>query len=132
MKFSTRATYGLRLCFMIGIAEGQISLSSIAKQTGLSEKYLEQLLAMLKKGGLVESKRGATGGYTLSRDPSEISIRDILVAVGDDVEVSDCLSGECADEYCPNCKIFTRLRNAMVELLSSFTLRDMINDYKCY
>lgn len=131
MKFSTRANYGLRLCFFIGIAEDTISLSTLAKQTKLSQKYLEQLLGMLKKGGIVDSTRGATGGYVLSRKAEEITIKDILVAVNDHIEV-DCVGGDCADEYCPNRRIFTKLHSEMDKLLTNLTLKDMIDDYKCY
>ncbi len=131
MKFSTRANYGLRLCFLIAIADETISLTTLVKQTKLSQKYLEQLLSMLKKGGIVDSTRGASGGYVLSRPAEEISIKDILVAVNDHIEV-ECVNGECHDEYCPNRKIFTRLHDEMDKLLASLTLKDMIDDYKCY
>ncbi|MCH5163937.1 MAG: Rrf2 family transcriptional regulator [Clostridiales bacterium] len=131
MKFSTRANYGLRLCFLIGIAEETISLSTLVKQTKLSQKYLEQLLSMLKKGGVVESTRGASGGYVLAHPAEEITIKDILVAVDDHIEV-ECIGGECSDEYCPNRRIFTRLFGEMDKLLASLTLKDMIDDYKCY
>lgn len=131
MKFSTRANYGLRLCFLIGVADETISLSSLAKQTGLSQKYLEQLLAMLKKGGVVQSTRGASGGYVLARSAEQISVKDVLVAVNDHIEL-ECATGECSDEYCPNRRIFLRLYDEMDKLLSSFTLKDMIDDYKCY
>ncbi len=131
MKFSTRANYGLRLCFLIGIAEDTISLSSLTKQTGLSQKYLEQLLSMLKKGGIVDSTRGVSGGYVLSRPASEITLGEIFKAVNDHIEV-DCIGGECGDEYCPNRRIFTRLYDEIDKLFSSLTLKDMIDDYKCY
>lgn len=131
MKFSTRANYGLRLCFLIGLAEETIPLSTLVKQTGLSQKYLEQLLSMLKKGGVVESTRGASGGYVLARAAEEITIKDILIAVDDHIEV-ECVDGECSDEYCPNRRIFTKLYSEMDKLLSSLTLKDMIDDYKCY
>lgn len=131
MRFSTRANYGLRLCFLIGVAGETISLSTLSRQTGLSGKYLEQLLGMLRKGGIVDSTRGAGGGYVLSRDAGEITIRDILVAVDDNLEV-ECVDGECPDEYCPNRRLFTRLYSEMDKLLSSFTLKDMIDDYKCH
>ncbi len=131
MKLSTRANYGLRLCFLIAIAKETISLATLVKQTGLSQKYLEQLIGMLKKGGIVSSSRGANGGYVLSRGADEISIKDILVAVNDNLEV-ECVSGDCKDEYCPNRRIFTRLYDEMDKLLSSLSLKDMIDDYKCY
>lgn len=131
MKFSTRANYGLRLCFLIGIADGTISLSALTKQTSLSQKYLEQLLGMLKKGGIVVSTRGASGGYSLARSADSISIKDVLVAVDDYLDL-ECASGECNDDYCPNRRIFLRVHGEMDKILSSLTLKDMIDDYKCY
>ncbi|MBQ7224581.1 MAG: Rrf2 family transcriptional regulator [Clostridia bacterium] len=131
MKLSTRARYGLRLIFNIGIATDKISLPTLIKQTDLSEKYAEQLLGMLRKAGIVESVRGAGGGYYLSRPSSEITIKEILVALDDSFEITDCVSGKCQDNYCPNKIIFKRLYDGIDGLLSSTTLADMINDYRC-
>lgn len=133
MKFSTRATYGLRLCFLIAIAPEKVSLQTLSKQTGHSEKYLEQLIGMLRRGGIVESKRGAGGGYFLSRAASEITLRDMLVALDDNIDITDCVNnGGCSDNYCPNKKIFSYLHREIDKLLTSFTLQDMVNEYKCY
>lgn len=132
MRFSTRATYGLRLCFLIAIAPEKVSLQTLSKQTGHSEKYLEQLIGMLRRGGIVTSKRGAGGGYSLSRPASEITLRDMLVALEDNIDITDCASGSCSDNYCPNKKIFSYLHREIDKLLTSFTLEDMVNEYKCY
>ena len=79
MKLSTRARYGLRITFLIGLSgEKPVSLTNLVKQTDLSEKYLGQLLIMLRKGGIVESLRGSQGGYFLSRPADEISIKEVL------------------------------------------------------
>ncbi len=131
MKLSTRARYGLRITFLIGVANDTISLSSLVKQTDLSEKYLEQLLGMLRKGGVIESVRGAGGGYYLKREASKITIKEILSALDDDFSIDQCISGQCTDEYCPNKIIFKRLYDGINGLLTSTTLEDMINDYRC-
>lgn len=132
MKMSTRARYGLRLCFLIGISkEENVSLTTLVKQTGLSEKYLEQLLAKLKKGNIVETKRGMRGGYFLSKDAKEITINSILRALEDSFEFSDCVVGNCKDEYCPNKKIFNKIYTGINNILDGTTLYDMIEDYKC-
>lgn len=129
---STRARYGLRLCFLIGISkEENVSLTTLVKQTGLSEKYLEQLLAKLKKGNIVETKRGMRGGYFLSKDAKEITINSILRALEDSFEFSDCVVGNCKDEYCPNKKIFNKIYTGINNILDGTTLYDMIEDYKC-
>ena len=132
MKFSARARYGLRICFLIGLSQDDcISLATLVKQTSLSEKYLEQIMSKLKAGGIVKSIRGASGGYYLSRKSSDISINEILRALGDGFEVSDCATEECSDAYCPNKRIFKRLHNQINSMLDGFSLEDMILDYKC-
>ena len=79
MKLSTKGRYGLRA--LIDLAayseEEPVSISSIASRQGISERYLEQLMSLMKKAGLIKSVRGASGGYTLARKASEISVGDI-------------------------------------------------------
>ncbi len=132
MKLSTRARYGLRISFLIGLTTDKpVSLSTLVKQTDLSEKYLEQLLIMLRKGGIVESVRGANGGYYLSRPPEEVSIKQILEALDDTFDITDCAGGTCKDEYCPNKIIFRRIYDGIDGILSTTSLSDMIKDYRC-
>ena len=100
MKLSTRARYGLKVCFLLGVGGSQ-SLPQLSKRTGHSGKYLEQLLSMLKKGGVIQAERGANGGYSLSRDPSQINIAEILDALGDGFDMDAC-NDACQDAYCPN------------------------------
>ena len=82
MKLSTKGRYGLRA--MIDLAryseKEPVSIGSVAARQEISERYLEQLVALLKKAGLVKSIRGASGGYVLAKKPSEISVGDILRA----------------------------------------------------
>lgn len=132
MKLSTRARYGLRLAFLIAVSgDKTVSLSTLVKQTDLSEKYLEQLLIMLRKGNVVESVRGSNGGYHLARSANEITIKEILVSLNDAFDITDCAEGRCKDEYCPNKIIFKRLYDGIDGILSSTTLEDMIKDYRC-
>lgn len=132
MKLSTRARYGLRITFLIALSHDKpVSLSTLVRQTDLSEKYLEQLLGMLRKAGIVESVRGAQGGYYLSDTPDKISIKEILEALNDSFDISDCAGGNCKDAYCPNKIIFKRIYDGIEGLLASTSLSDMINDYKC-
>ena len=83
MKLSTKGRYGLRA--MIDLAryseKEPVSIGSVAARQEISERYLEQLVALLKKAGLVKSIRGASGGYVLAKAPEEISVGDILRAL---------------------------------------------------
>src|SRR5438552_13721953 len=89
---STRGEYGMRL--MVDLArhfgEGTVSLHAVATREQLPEAYLEQLVASLRKAGLVHGKRGAGGGYTLARDPREITAGDIVRALEGPIEPQIC------------------------------------------
>ena len=80
MKISTKGRYGLRAFIDLACygAEEPVSISSISARQEISERYLEQLMAKLKKAGLVKSIRGAGGGYRLAKDAAEVSVGDVL------------------------------------------------------
>lgn len=132
MKLSTRARYGLRIAFLIGLSSDKpVSLTTLTRQTDLSEKYLGQLLIMLRHGGIVESVRGSNGGYYLSRSPKDVTIKQILEALDDSFDITDCAGGNCKDVYCPNKIIFKRIYDGIDGILSTTSLDDMIKDYRC-
>ena len=83
MKLSTKGRYGLKAMVDLTVAYGRgyVSIATLAQQQGISESYLEQLIASLKKAGLVESVRGAQGGYALSRKPEDIDVGEVLRAL---------------------------------------------------
>ena len=131
MKFSTKATYGLRICFLLAVSDKTLSLADIVGKTDLSEKYLEQILGKLRKNGIVGAKRGASGGYFLLKPPSEISVGSILHALDSKVTLAECTAGNCIDDYCPNRMLFKRIYDAVENIVNTTTLEDMIHDYKC-
>ena len=92
MKLSTRAIYGLRAMIDLGVYSEQeaVSIQSIAGRQNISVSYLEQLMAKLKRAGLVESTRGACGGYRLGRPAEEISVGDILRVLEGGLEAAQC------------------------------------------
>ena len=93
MKLSTRARYGLKALIDLGLhsANEAISLQSIAERQDISTSYLEQLMAMLKKAGLVKSSRGAYGGYQLGKPADEISVGEVLRVLECSLEAAACL-----------------------------------------
>lgn len=101
MKLSTKGRYGLRA--LIDLAQysedAPVSITSISDRQNISERYLEQLMSMLKKGGLVKSVRGANGGYVLARDAADISVGDILRALEGSLDAVAC-SGLHPEEGC--------------------------------
>lgn len=92
MKLSTKGRYGLRA--LIDLAKystnDPVSITSISDRQGISERYLEQLMGLLKKSGLVKSIRGAGGGYMLAKDLEDISVGDVLRALEGNLELVDC------------------------------------------
>ena len=92
LKISTKGRYGLRA--LIDLARYSeiepVSISSIATRQSISEGYLEQLMSLLKKAGLIKSIRGAGGGYVLAKDISEISVGDVLRALEGSLQPVEC------------------------------------------
>ena len=88
MKLSTKGRYGLRALIDLAQYSGQapVSITSISARQDISERYLEQLMALLRKAGLIRSVRGAGGGYVLAKDMKEISVGDILRALEGNLE----------------------------------------------
>ena len=80
MKISTKGRYALRLLIDLSIHrnEGYIALKDIAQRQSISKKYLEQIVPLLTKSGLLRTNRGYQGGYMLSRPPSDYTVGEIL------------------------------------------------------
>lgn len=83
MRISSRGEYGVRALFDLALhyGEGPVALKTVAERQGISEHYLEQLMGALRKAGLVNSVRGAQGGYELAAPPARIRIGDIIGAL---------------------------------------------------
>lgn len=110
-----------------------ISLKSIAQRQGISEYYLEQLMAILKKAGLVRSIRGAYGGYLLSRKPSEITVGDVLRALEGPIGLVDCALEQepikCLRyDNCITRIVWEKIRDSIIKTIDSITLLDMCNE----
>lgn len=129
MKLSSKARYGLKaMCYMAeNYGNGVVSLPTMAESTGISEKYLEQLIATLKKAGLVEATRGASGGYRLSRSPEKINVGEILRELEDGLVIVDCISGDCADKcMCNTYNVWNKLYKAINSCLDEMSLDSLI------
>ena len=130
MKLSTKGRYGLRAAVDLAIfAKSEpISISSIAAREGLSESYLEQLFAKLKKAGLVSSSRGTNGGYQLAKPAGDISVGDVLRALEGDMVVVDCPDSESkCDKFhsCVTKYVWKRINNSINDTMDSMTLEEI-------
>lgn len=132
MKLSTRGRYGLRA--LIDLAshedEGAVSTQSIAQRQNISESYLEQLIRMLKKGGLVLSVRGAGGGYRLAKKASEISVGDILRCLEGSLDAVECPAIEGSDcdsaNACVSKFVWKRINDAIAQAVDSVWLSELV------
>jgi len=91
VRVSTRGDYASRALLSLALHDdgGPTSVRDIAERTALPQPYLEQILLTLKGAGLVRSKRGVGGGYILARDPSEITLAEIVSAVDGPIQAGD-------------------------------------------
>ena len=119
---------------------GSSLLREIARQEGISEKYLGQIVIPLKASGLLASHRGAHGGYSLARPPEDITVKDIVEAIEGAIAPVPCVdpaagasAAECGDDptgcdratTCVATRVRRRLRDDIVSSLSSFTLAEL-------
>ena len=131
MKISTKGRYALRIMIDLAINSKDefIPLKDIAKRQEVSNKYLEQIIAMLNKAGFLKTARGNTGGYKLAKKPSEYKVGDILRATEGDLTPIYCLADEkdCArKENCKTHSFWKGLDNAINEYVDSVTLESLI------
>lgn len=135
MRLSTRGHYGLKAMFDLAqnYGSGPISLKTVAERQNLSDHYLEQLFAMLRKAGLINSMRGAQGGYVLAREPSDIKVGDVIRALEGPIAPVYCVSeenpGVCDEaDYCITRTVWARVRDGLADLLDSISLADMCRE----
>ena len=126
MKISTKGRYGLY--FMLTLAKEygikKRSVKSVAIERDISDLYLEQIVANLKKYGLVKSTRGAYGGYELNYPPEEITVGQVFSAVEENVMVVDSDDHESKNESF----LWKRIGNAVNDVLNHTTLHDIIDN----
>lgn len=138
MKISTKGRYGLRA--LIDLAQYSevepVSINSIALRQGISERYLEQLMTLMKKAGLVKSIRGAGGGYVLAKDIAEISVGDVLRALEGNLETVECTgfgqedsceaAGGCVTKY-----VWKRINESINQTVNEISLKQLVDESKC-
>lgn len=135
MKLSTKGRYGVKAMLDLALHsdESHVSLKSIAERQELSENYLEQLFAGLKKAGLVKSLRGAQGGYSLAAEPSAITIGSILRALEGSLAPVDCAQkdggGCCRADECVTKVLWDRISASINSVVDSMTLKDLIEEH---
>lgn len=134
MRLTTKGRFAVTAMIDLALREthGPVTLAGISQRQKISLSYLEQLFGKLRRFNVVESTRGPGGGYTLARKSEEISVADIIVAVDEPLDATQCGGkGNChSDEEnqgrCMTHDLWANLNSKMVEYLSSVSLRDLV------
>jgi Rrf2 family cysteine metabolism transcriptional repressor len=143
MMFSTKAEYGIRVMAHLARREdeGPISLGTIAEAEGLPLAYLEHLAQRLRRAGLVESRRGAHGGYLLARPAGSVTMAEVVQALEGVIAPIECITagadgalvcareGEPGHDPCPTKLLWTRVQGSIVRTLTDLTLADLIRPH---
>lgn len=130
MKLSSRGRYGVRLMLDLAFYYGGEAqfLKDIAKRQEISEKYLWQLIKPLKSAKLINSARGAHGGYKLAKHPSEITLRDIVEILEGPISITECSSNPDVCERIKICSardIWENISVMISQYLESISLADL-------
>src|SRR4051812_41666312 len=143
--FSTKAEYGVRVMAHLarrdidaGIDPSPIPLGTIAEAEGLPLAYLEHLVARLRRSELVESRRGAHGGYSLARPAQSITMAEVVEALEGEIAPIECITatsdgalvcvrdGQPGHDPCPTKLLWTRVQGSIVRTLTDMTLADLV------
>src|SRR3954451_845718 len=139
MMFSTKAEYGIRVLVELAGRSGDspVPLAEIAEANGLPLAYLEHLVARLRKAGIVESRRGARGGYLHALAAEEITMAEVVEALEGSIAPIECITADpdgwvvCSREIdpehaCPTKLLWTRVRFSIVRTLQDTTLDELV------
>jgi Rrf2 family cysteine metabolism transcriptional repressor len=135
MKISTKGEYGLRAIIDIAQSKEKVpaTINQIAERQNISGRYLEQLMIPLKKAGLVKSIRGSQGGYILGRDAAKITVGDVVRILEGPIAPVECVNEVNPDDcqradFCLTKVVWSKLRDAMTEVLDSYSIEDLIRE----
>lgn len=132
MKISTKGRYALRMLVDLALhrSEGYISLKEVSDHQNISKKYLEQIVPMLNRSGILRTNRGNHGGYMLAKEPSDCTVGEVLRATEGSLAPVTCLDLEFNDcprlKECPTLFIWEGLYEKVREYLDSITIADIV------
>lgn len=136
MKLTSKSRYGLRAIVDLAFhSESEpVSIKSISGRQNVSERYLEQIIGKLRKSGIVESVRGAGGGYHLAKDASEISVGDVLRSLEGDLAPVDCPEvnkSECEDsQLCVTKYVWQKINDGIQNTINHIMLDELVQQSK--
>lgn len=136
MRLTTKGRFAVTAMIDLALRQhkGPVTLSGISQRQVISLSYLEQLFGKLRRHQIVESVRGPGGGYNLARKAADVTVADIIIAVDEPLDATQCGGkGNCPNtspEHGPRCMthdLWTTLNTKMVDYLDSVTLQDLVD-----
>ncbi len=133
MKLSAKARYAVRILLDLALREGEgpVRTADISERTGVSVRFIEQILKPLKQAGLVQSTRGAAGGYVLSARPEDISLARIIRTIEGGLSLTQCCETpkNChRSATCRSHRAWARVTQVMTAELENITIKDLHDD----
>ena len=130
MRLTTKGRFAVTAMIDLALrcADGPVTLAGIADRQRISLSYLEQLFAKLRRHKIVESVRGPGGGYCLGRDAQEITVADVILAVDEPLDATQCggLENCKSDHRCMTHDLWSTLNRKMLDYLASVTLSELV------
>jgi Rrf2 family protein len=130
MQIPRRVDYGLRAIIYLSTQDPEkcCSIAEIARQQNVPKKFLEKIIQDLMRRGLIRSKRGSCGGYTLARMPDQISFYDVIEALEGPIAVNVCMNEELSCDQLPRCAmvgVWSEIQRKVTEVFTRTTLADL-------
>lgn len=130
MQVPRRVDYGLRAVIYLSTQDPEkcCSIAEIAKQQNVPKKFLEKIIQDLMRRGLIKSKRGSSGGYSLARSPEQISFYDVIEALEGPIAINTCFDRELSCDQLPRCAmvgVWAEVQQKVTEVFTRTTLADL-------
>lgn len=134
MRLTTKGRFAVTAMIDLGLNGGErpVTLSAISERQSISLSYLEQLFAKLRRHGIVESVRGPGGGYCLAREAAKITVADVIIAVDEPLDATQCGGREnCKSEHrCMTHDLWSTLNRKMLDYLASVHLAELVDNHR--
>jgi len=134
MRLTTKGRFAVTAMIDLAMQHGTgpVTLAEISQRQKISLSYLEQLFAKLRRRMLVDSVRGPGGGYTLAKDMAQVSVADIILAVDEPIDATQCRGKEnCRDDQkCITHDLWAKLNDHILEYLRGVTLKQLVDGQK--
>ena len=126
MKVSAKGRYAVRSVINLSLSTNlQKSVREVAQEEAISSDFLEKIFRGLKKHGIITSVRGAHGGFSLNKKPEEITVLEILIAIGEEFNPTPCYSEKCGKE-CDISYFWTMTKEYVTDYFARVTIQDII------